>query len=435
MDLEFVTLSLLLYSLGLVGVFASPTVRQHAPRVVAVLFLVVPWTAVLVVANYTTATECRTTAAAPTPDCVERDESPIAVGGPSHRVTAVRGFPDEDCEIPLWGVGGNLEVWNASHLLLVSGCTSIHLMDATRLRGVEVPSNLREKVGPKGVLKFTSLAGRLLYASYLDGSDESCYRVAVVRADATDAPDRLNFQSFFHTRDCVAGANDVDNLHAVGAKLHATSERVLLTTGDLLLDSSPAQDAASDWGKVLELDASDGRFVRVVSRGHRNPQGLALWREDLFVVTEHGPNGGDEINLVDASTSSVQNFGWPVRSYGNHYNGTHIPSRHTPEYEEPLLYFPVELGSHGVSDVRALNATTGSFAVASLSGGKLYVLRLRGDGHVAYAQRIRIGHRIRSIAVQNECHMVLLTESDLYHLGPMVVVDVCGIGTLFRVPA
>ena len=56
--------------------------------------------------------------------------------------------------------------------------------------------------------------------------------------------------------------------------------------------------------------------------GHRNPQGLYFNQLDNFLLeAEHGPEGGDEINIIKLDHDSIQNFGWAISSYGEHYGG------------------------------------------------------------------------------------------------------------------
>ena len=56
--------------------------------------------------------------------------------------------------------------------------------------------------------------------------------------------------------------------------------------------------------------------------GHRNPQGLFYNEDENFLLeAEHGPQGGDEINVIKLDYNSIQNFGWAISSYGEHYGG------------------------------------------------------------------------------------------------------------------
>ncbi len=114
-----------------------------------------------------------------------------------------------------------------------------------------------------------------------------------------------------------------------------------------------AQDLTQHWGKVvhLSLDGAPspsnpymkgqriaGKVPRpeIYSYGHRNPQGIALHpvSGELF-VSEHGPRGGDEINLVKPSN----NYGWPIITYGREYWGPSIGSKEKPGLEQAVKYF------------------------------------------------------------------------------------------------
>src|SRR5712671_2442642 len=107
---------------------------------------------------------------------------------------------------------------------------------------------------------------------------------------------------------------------------------LLMTTGDRHLQK-PAQDQTRHWGKVLRLrdDGSvpqdnpfihDSRYRReIFSTGNRNPQGLAVHpTTGAIYETEHGPQGGDELNLIRPG----RNYGWPTITYGRNYDDTVI---------------------------------------------------------------------------------------------------------------
>ena len=56
--------------------------------------------------------------------------------------------------------------------------------------------------------------------------------------------------------------------------------------------------------------------------GHRNPQGLFFdIKNNILLETEHGPEGGDEINIIELNNAEIPNFGWAISSYGEHYGG------------------------------------------------------------------------------------------------------------------
>ncbi len=119
-----------------------------------------------------------------------------------------------------------------------------------------------------------------------------------------------------------------------------------------------AQDPGSHAGKTLRLrlDGSvpeDNPFVgmeehkpEIYSMGHRNQMGLALHPEtNQPWTTEHAPQGGDELNAVEAG----KNYGWPVVSYGRHYNGVRISERFWAEgMEEPAIFWLPSIAPSGL---------------------------------------------------------------------------------------
>lgn len=121
------------------------------------------------------------------------------------------------------------------------------------------------------------------------------------------------------------------------------------------------QDITKDGGKIyrLNLDGSipsDNPFVgeenakeAIYSYGHRNPQGMIFNKETEEVwVNEHGPKGGDEINVIVAG----KNYGWPVVTYGENYDGTTITEDRTgPEFQNPLTYWVPSIAPSGFEKV------------------------------------------------------------------------------------
>jgi glucose/arabinose dehydrogenase len=188
-----------------------------------------------------------------------------------------------------------------------------------------------------------------------------------------------------------------------------------------------AQDLDSHLGKVIRIrpDGSvpdDSPFVNragalpeIWSYGHRNIQGAALNPETGVLWTnEHGPRGGDEINIPQAG----KNYGWPVVSYGVNYDGTPVGTgKRTAEgMEEPVYQWTPVIGASGM-----LFYTGSAFPEwkGSLFNGGLVtknVVRLELDGRrVVHEERLLgdLGQRIRTVIQGNEGDLYLLTdESD-----------------------
>ncbi len=123
-----------------------------------------------------------------------------------------------------------------------------------------------------------------------------------------------------------------------------------------------AQDPANPKGKILRLH-DDGRIPDdnpkfdkedalpgLWSTGHRNPQGLDIDpRDDSIWSTEHGPRGGDELNLILPG----RNYGWPVITYGMNYDGTPISGKtHEEGMEQPVIYWQPSIAACGLSFYR-----------------------------------------------------------------------------------
>lgn len=146
---------------------------------------------------------------------------------------------------------------------------------------------------------------------------------------------------------------------SVDSSLHFGSRLVFPKTGGLFItlgernQRERAQDLSQHWGKVLRLTL-DGRphpenpFVQrpssgkgtpkpeIYSFGHRNPQGIAIdpLSNEVY-VSEHGPRGGDEINLIKPGA----NYGWPVITYGREYWGPRIGKSSQAGLEQPVKYY------------------------------------------------------------------------------------------------
>lgn len=175
---------------------------------------------------------------------------------------------------------------------------------------------------------------------------------------------------------------------------------------------TPAQDPASDLGKIIRLpiDAA-GKPAGAAERwsmGHRNILGLAFDAKGQLWDLEHGPAGGDEINLVRQGA----NYGWPVVSEGDHYDGRDIPPHSTrPEFAAPAISWNPVIAPGDFTFYRG-TLFKGWQGQAIVGGMKPNVLvRVAFDGATAReVERISMERRIRDVAEAPDGSLLVLED-------------------------
>lgn len=209
--------------------------------------------------------------------------------------------------------------------------------------------------------------------------------------------------------------------------LFAADGTLYVTLGDRA-DRESAQDQAQHAGTIIRIH-DDGRIPAdnpdpnsaIYSYGHRNVQGIAYAGARLW-AHEHGPMGGDELNLVLPGL----NYGWPVITYGvNYVTGTAIgEGTHKEGMEQPVHYWVPSIGPSGMAyyDGEAFPAWQGSLFIGSLKFGMLTRLSMDGD-QVTDEERLLQGNygRIRDVRQGPDDLLYLLTDarrSALLRLSP-----------------
>lgn len=208
---------------------------------------------------------------------------------------------------------------------------------------------------------------------------EACYNTAILEAKINFS--YLEFKEFFSFDECgnLASNNEIYKqqfrLDLVGGRVtKLDNDHLLLTTGPMG-DRPKAQNKDSLFGKILSINMNTKEY-RIVSMGHRNPQGLYYDKEKkILFSTEHGPKGGDEVNLnIDPFKDPVENFGWPISSYGVHYNGKFYEeaplnkSHSNFGFVEPIKYFTPSVGISQIFKVHSSfdSSVSNAYFVAAL---------------------------------------------------------------------
>jgi aldose sugar dehydrogenase len=201
-------------------------------------------------------------------------------------------------------------------------------------------------------------------------------------------------------------------------------DSLFLTTGDNFLYADEAQNLRNHLGKIVRIrpDGSvppDNPFVgredalpEIWSYGHRNAQGAAIHPlTGKLWMHEHGPQGGDEVNVVGPG----KNYGWPVIGYGIGYAGDTIhESTHKEGMEQPIWYWRPGIAPSGMAFYTGslFPNWRSSLFVGALGGQMLVRLALDGE-HVIGEERLlsELGERIRDVRQGPDEALWLLTDN------------------------
>ena len=220
--------------------------------------------------------------------------------------------------------------------------------------------------------------------------------------------DNLNFDVIYSSDECGS--------HIQAGRIQSyilnNKEGYLVTIANNKKDypNLKAQDMDSDFGKIIFIEKNSFK-KSIFSSGHRNPQGL-LVVDNIILETEHGPKGGDEINLI----AQGNNYGWPLSSYGVSYNiqNKYYKKSHAAyDFSEPIFSF---IPSIGISEIAKLpndfwpnSQIENLFFLTSLNARSIFQIKFDYNyDKVQLIEKIFIGQRIRDIAVIPQDKLVIL---------------------------
>jgi glucose/arabinose dehydrogenase len=215
------------------------------------------------------------------------------------------------------------------------------------------------------------------------------------------------------------------SLHFGCRIVEARDGALYLTLGDRFRRMQDAQTLDNHHGKVVRLNKDGtpaagnpyagraGALPEIWSIGHRNPQGATLGPDGRLWMNEHGPQGGDEINIPQAG----RNYGWPVVTFGENYGGGKIGEGLTERagLEQPLHYWVPSIAPSGMAFLtsdRYGPAMKGNLFIGSLKFTHLARLELEG-GKVAREHRLLAagGERIRDVRQGPDGLLYVVTDS------------------------
>ena len=244
-----------------------------------------------------------------------------------------------------------------------------------------------------------------IYLSYAEAGDGGNRGAVVTRAKlelgADGSGSLTNVQVIWRQTPKVSGGGHYGHRLAFGpdGKLWISSgERQKFT---------PAQDMSSNMGKIVRLNddgslPSDNPFAdkggvaaQIWSLGHRNPLGIAFDAQGRLWEQEMGPQGGDELNLIQRGG----NYGYPEVSNGDHYGGRPIPDHSTrPEFIAPKITWTPVISPAGlmIYDGDLFADWKGNAFIGGLSSEALVRIRFNGE-EASEAERYAMGTRIREV--------------------------------------
>jgi hypothetical protein len=258
-----------------------------------------------------------------------------------------------------------------------------------------------------------------IYISYTDEIKQDCWNTSIIFGNINF--ENIKFEKFFTSQKCINSINTIDNelfnsMSGGGRMVPFDNNHILFSIGDYL-HSYLAQDIENDNGKIIKININNYNH-KIISIGHRNPQGLYFDDENNFVIsTEHGPMGGDEINLIEVdqiNTNKILNYGWPISSYGEHYVGNQEKYKKYPLHKshskygfiEPLTYFTPSIG---ISEIVKIGKN--KYVASSLKYKSLYFFELNNKKTMINLKKTQVFERVRDLKFYNDKLYLFMEDS------------------------
>ena len=323
--------------------------------------------------------------------------------------------------------GGSIELINNNQVLLLLNNGEIFIFDIKKLDYTKIEYDYIQK-------NFVSIRDILLvnknqkdkYLVLLGVSEkkEGCMQLELLKFNLNFDTD-LNFVSFENSETIWNSEIKCNNpaINTFGSRVIYLEDYYYLTMGYVKVTGNndgindDSQNLKSMFGKILKI-SQDGTFD-IFSSGHRNPQGLFFSKnKNLIFSTEHGPSGGDEINLIKRNN----NYGWPCSTYGILYDFKKDElSKYWPDdikncnrdFTEPLYSWTPSIAiSQGLEYFGdEFSIFNNDLLVGSLKAQSIFRIRLDKNNIIRNIEKIFINERIRDLILLDSGKILILSDS------------------------
>ena len=322
---------------------------------------------------------------------------------------------------------GYLDFFNDKLILLSSkGILAYQVKFKDEISFKQIKNNINEFIHSEQFnkniwfsIKDLKVHNNKIFISFTEEIEKDCWNTSVLIGDMNY--ENINFHKLFSPDSCVHSKNNLDkefNAHQSGGRIESLDDDYIALSIGEYRSRFLAQDLNSPNGKIIKINIQNGKY-KIISIGHRNIQGLLYDKNNNFLLaTEHGPKGGDEINLINLNKITVSNYGWPIASYGNHYikkttsNDSKydkyplLKSHKNNGFIEPLKYHDPSIG---ISEI--IKIKNNFYAYSSLKAEKIYFFNLNDANELIYTYEIDINERIRDMIYKNNKIYLFLESS------------------------
>jgi glucose/arabinose dehydrogenase len=316
--------------------------------------------------------------------------------------------------------GAAAAVLDDNQLLLGGGQKGSHLYlfdlstKSDQLLGRVIPASerlndARFAITDIAVLSKSSTSANLLisYPSYRKNGNCVVVKLDAYKLTLGSKPSITKGKNWFTSKPCVP-ISAVQ--HAAGRLAVIDEKTTYLTVGDLGFSKIGSKSARGDLGGVFKIGASK---VEKISTGHRNQQGIELIGNDLY-ISEHGPRGGDELNLIKKGAD----YGWPTVTYGQAYSsGDYVRPTRSGTHDGFQLPLYNWVPSVAPTELVALPAAgkwgswSSQLVMGTLKEQALIFIQLSSKDKVGQVASVDVSDRIRDLELLPDGRLVATTDS------------------------